>query len=222
MPSESSAALKEAMAGEESKKAFLALVRENIRRRGGPRSIVIASGRGAPDAAGKNLEEIAKAGGVTPEQAAVDVVLAGGASIVSFNMSEQDIELLMKQSWTMASSDGGLSLPGPSRPHPRGNGAFARRLAHYVRTRQVLPLEQAIRGMTSMPAQVFGFTDRGEIRPGAFADIVIFDPAQVQDKATYQDPHQIAEGMSWVIVNGQIARRELEFTGARAGRPLKR
>jgi N-acyl-D-amino-acid deacylase len=222
MPSESSAALKEAMAGEESKKAFLALVRENIRRRGGPRSIVIASGRGAPDAAGKNLEDIAKAGGITPEQAAVDVVLAGGASIVSFNMSEQDIELLMKQSWTMASSDGGLSLPGPSRPHPRGNGAFARRLAFYVRDRQVLPLEQAIRGMTSMPAQVFGFTDRGEIRAGAFADIVIFDPAKVQDKATYQDPHQIAEGMSWVIVNGQIARRELEFTGARAGRALKR
>lgn len=222
MPSESSAALKEAMAGEESKKAFLALVRENIRRRGGPRSIVIASGRGAPDAAGKNLEDIAKAGGVTPEQAAVDVVLAGGASIVSFNMSEQDIELLMKQSWTMASSDGGLSLPGPSRPHPRGNGAFARRLAFYVRDRHVLPIEQAIRGMTSMPAQVFGFTDRGEIRAGAFADIVIFDPAKVQDKATYQDPHQIAEGMSWVIVNGQIARRELEFTGARGGRALKR
>jgi N-acyl-D-amino-acid deacylase len=222
MPSESSAALKEAMAGEESKKAFLALVRENIRRRGGPRSIVIASGRGAPNAAGKHLEDIAKAGGVTPEQAAVDVVLAGGASIVSFNMSEQDIELLMKQSWTMASSDGGLSMPGPSRPHPRGNGAFARRLAHYVRNRQVLPLEQAVRGMTSMPAQVFGFVDRGEIRPGAFADIVIFDPALVQDKATYQDPHQIAEGMSWVIVNGQIARRELEFTGARAGRALKR
>jgi len=222
MPSESSAALKEAMAGEESKKAFLALVRENIRRRGGPRSIVIASGRGAPDAAGKNLEDIAKAGGITPEQAAVDVVLAGGASIVSFNMSEQDIELLMKQSWTMASSDGGLSLPGPSRPHPRGNGAFARRLAFYVRDRHVLPLEQAIRGMTSMPAQVFGFTDRGEIRAGAFADIVIFDPAKVQDKATYQDPHQIAEGMSWVIVNGQIARRELEFTGARGGRALRR
>ena len=73
-----------------------------------------------------------------------------------------------------------------------------------------------------MPAQVFGFTDRGEIRAGAFADIVIFDPAKVQDKATYQDPHQIAEGMSWVIVNGQIARRELEFTGARGGRALKR
>ena len=222
MPSESSAALKEAMAGEESKKAFLALVRENVRRRGGPKSIVIASGRGAPDSAGRNLEEIAKTRGITPEQAAVDIVLGGGASIVSFNMSEQDIELLMKQSWTMASSDGGLSLPGPSRPHPRGNGAFARRLAFYVRDRHVIPIEQAVRGMTSMPAQVFGLVDRGEIRAGAFADIVIFDPAKVQDKATYQDPHQIAEGMDWVFVNGQIARREVEFTGARAGRALKR
>jgi N-acyl-D-amino-acid deacylase len=210
------------MAGEESRKAFLAVVRENIRRRGGPRSIVIASGRGAPDQAGRNLEDIAKARGISPEQAAADIVLAGGASIVSFNMSEQDIELLMRQPWTMASSDGGLSLPGPSRPHPRGNGAFARRLAKYTRDRGVLSIEQAVRGMTSLPAQVFGFTDRGELRSGAFADVVVFDPAKVFDKATYEDPHQIAVGMDWIIVNGQIARREGEFTGIRAGRALKR
>ena len=222
MPGEGGEALKEAMAADESKKAFLALVRENIRRRGGPQSIVIASGRGAADQAGRNLEEIAKARGVTPEQAAADIVLGGGASIVSFNMSDADIETLMRQPWTMASSDGGLSLPGPSRPHPRGNGAFARRLARYVRERGVLSLEQAVRGMTSLPAQVFGFTDRGELRVGALADVVIFDPAKVQDRATYQDPHQLADGMDWVMVNGQIARREGEYTGARAGRVLRR
>ena len=222
MPGETTAGMKEAMSGEESKKVFLAKVRENVRRRGGPRSIVIASGRGAPNEAGKNLEEIAKAKGVSPEQAAADIVLAGGASIVSFNMSEQDIELLMRQSWTMASSDGGLSLPGPSMPHPRNNGAYARRLARYVRERGVLTLEQAVRGMTSLPAQVFGFVDRGVLRPGAFADVVIFDPARVVEKATYQSPHQIAEGMDWVLVNGQIAKREGEYTGTRAGRVLRR
>ncbi len=222
MPGESEAGVKEAMAGPASREKFLALVRENIRRRGGPTSIVIASGRGAPDQAGRNLEEIARARGVSAEQAAVDVVVAGGASIVSFNMSEADIETLMRQPWTMASSDGGLGLPGPSRPHPRGNGAYARRLQRYVRERGVLTLESAIRGMTSLPAQVFGFQDRGEIRPGALADLVVFDPARVVEKATYLDPHQMADGIDWVIVNGQIAKREGEYTGIRAGRVLRR
>ena len=135
MPGEGGDSAKEAMSGPESRKAFLALVKENIRRRGGPKSIVIASGRGAPELAGKNLEEIAKARGVEPEQAATDIVLAGGASIVSFNMSEDDIERIMRQPWTMGSSDGGLVAPGASQPHPRNNGAMPRRIARYVRER---------------------------------------------------------------------------------------
>jgi N-acyl-D-aspartate/D-glutamate deacylase len=222
MPGEGGQSAKEAMSGAESRKQFLALVKENIRRRGGAKSIVIASGRGAPQLAGKNLEEIAKARGVEPEQAAVDIVLAGGASIVSFNMSEDDIERIMRQPWTMGSSDGGLVSPGESQPHPRNNGAFARRIARYVRERQTVTLEHAIRTMTSLPAQVFGFTGRGEIREGAFADIVIFDPGKVVDKATYQSPHQMAEGIDWVLVNGKIARREGEFTGTRAGKVLRK
>jgi len=222
MPDDGAAGAKEAMSGPESRKQFLALVKENIRRRGGPRSIVIASGRGAPQLAGKNLEEIAHARGVEPEQAAVDIVLAGGASIVSFNMSEDDIERIMRQPWTMGSSDGGLVAPGASQPHPRNNGAFARRLARYVRERHTVTLEHAIRTMTSLPAQVFGFTGRGEIREGAFADIVIFDPAKVVDRATYENPHQLAEGIDWVLVNGKIARRDGEFTGVRAGQVLRK
>ena len=222
MPGESGDGAKEAMSGPESRKAFLALVKENIRRRGGAKSIVIASGRGAPQMAGKNLEEIAKSRGVDPEQAAVDIVLAGGASIVSFNMSEDDIERIMRQPWTMGSSDGGLVAPGASQPHPRNNGAFPRRIARYVRDRQAVTLEHAIRTMTSLPAQVFGFAGRGEIREGAFADVVIFDPAKVVDRATYQSPHQIAEGIDWAIVNGKIARREGEFTGVLAGKVLRK
>jgi N-acyl-D-amino-acid deacylase len=105
-------------------------------------------------------------------------------------------------------------------PHPRNNGAFARRLAVYVRERHVLSLEQAVRTMTSLPAAVFALPDRGELRAGAFADVVIFDPAKVVDRATYADPHQLAEGMDWVIVNGQIERRDGAFAGIRAGRVL--
>ena len=183
---------------------------------------MIASGRGAANLAGRNLEDIARNRGVTPEQAATDIVIAGGASIVSFNMSERDIETIMRQSWTMASSDGGLSVPGPSMPHPRDNGAFARRLAVYVRERGVISLGDAIRSMTSLPAAVFRIEGRGVIREGAFADLVIFDPARVVDRATYQRPHELAEGVDWVIVNGAIARREGAFTGTRAGRVLKR
>jgi N-acyl-D-amino-acid deacylase len=222
MPDDGATGAKEAMTNDVAKQKFLALVKENIRRRGGPRSIVIASGRGASEFVGKNLEDIAKAKGVTPEQAAVDVVLGGGASIVSFNMSEGDIETIMRQPWTMGSSDGGLVQPGTSQPHPRNNGAFARRIARYVRERRAVTLEHAVRTMTSLPAKVFGFVDRGEIRPGAFADVVIFDPARVVDKATYSSPHQLSEGFDWVIVNGQVAAKEGQFTGARAGKVLKK
>jgi N-acyl-D-amino-acid deacylase len=221
MPGESATGAREAMAAPEARETFLALVKENIRRRGGPHSIAIASGRGATDLAGWRLDDIAKIRGVTPEQAATDIVIAGGASIVSFNMSEQDIETIMRQPWTMASSDGGLSVPGPSQPHPRDNGAFARRLAVYVRERGVISLDHAIRTMTSLPASVFGIEGRGELREGAFADLLVFDPARVIDRATYQSPHALADGMDWVVVNGAIARKDGAFTGVRAGRVLK-
>jgi N-acyl-D-amino-acid deacylase len=184
MPGESAAGAREAMAAPDARARFLAIVRDNIRRRGGAHAIAVASGRGAPNLEGQRLDDIAAARGVTPEQAATDIVIAGGASIVSFNMSEKDIETIMRQAWTMASSDGGLSLPGPSLPHPRDSGAFARRLAVYVRERGVISLDHAIRTMTSLPASVFGLDGRGELREGAFADLVVFDPAKVIERAT--------------------------------------
>ena len=137
-------------------------------------------------------------------------------------MSDADIRHIMIQPYTMASSDGGLSLPGASQPHPRNNGAFARRLAHYVRDEQVIGLEFAIRSMTSLPATVFGMKDRGVIREGAVADIAIFDLEAIRDRATYSDPHQIAEGMMWVFVNGVPIVREGKFTEALPGEVLKK
>ena len=222
MPDDGASGAKEAMANPASREKFLQIVKENIRRRGGPASIVMSSGRGAAGLSGQNLEQIATARGVTAEQAAIDIVLAGGSSIVSFNMSEDDIATIMRQPWTMGSSDGGLTSPSATQIHPRNNGAMARRLARYVRERGTVTLEHAVRTMTSLPARVFGFVDRGEIRPGAFADVVIFDLANVQDRATYQSPHQIAEGIDWVLVNGQIAKNEGTYTGARAGHVLRR
>jgi N-acyl-D-amino-acid deacylase len=222
LPGINATAAREQMAAAATRQKLLDVAKENIRKRGGPKSIVLASFREEPSAAGKNLEEIARAKNASPEQTAVEMILAGGGSIVSFNMSEDDIQTIMRQPWTMGSSDGGISLPGPSLPHPRSNGAFARRLSVYVRERQVISLEQCVRTMTSLPARVFGFVDRGEIRQGAFADVVVFDPAKVIDKATYAKPHELAEGVDWVIVNGQVERREGEFTGARGGRVLRK
>ena len=222
MPNDGAASAREAMANDVARQTFLAMVRENIRRRGGAKSIVMVSGRGVAGLTGQNLEQIAGARQVTPEQAAVDIVIAGGASIISFNMSEDDIETILRQPWTMGSSDGDLTAPSPTLIHPRNNGAMARRLSRYVRERGTVSLEQAVRAMTSLPAHVFGFADRGEIRAGAFADLVVFDLNKVQDRATYETPHVLAEGFDWVIVNGQIARRDGAFTGARAGRVLTR
>jgi N-acyl-D-amino-acid deacylase len=215
-------AIKPRLAEPYSSDQLMKEVTENIRRRGGPASIVIASGRGAPDLAGQHLEQIAKARGVTPAEVAVDILLKGGASIVSFNMSEDDIRAFMRQPWTMTSSDGDLSLPGPSRPHPRGHGAFARKLAVYVRERGVVSLEDAVRAATSAPARVFGFAGRGDLREGAFADVIIFDPQKVQDLATYSDPHQHATGMRWVLVNGRVVIDEGVPTKTLAGVVLRR
>ena len=152
----------------------------------------------------------------------MELISRGTASIVSFNMSEDDIRHIMTRPYTMASSDGGLVLPTEGRPHPRDYGAFARRLAVYVRERHVVGLEFAVRSMTTLPALVFGLTDRGQLREGAFADIAVFDPAKVRDTATYADPHHLAEGMSYVLVNGVVVVDGGTFTEALPGRVLRK
>jgi N-acyl-D-amino-acid deacylase len=197
------------------------IVRENLRRRGGPRAVQIAFHKANRSLEGKTLETIAKEREVTPEQAALDIIGRGGASIVSYNMSEADIAHIMQKPYTMASSDGALSAMGEGVPHPRNYGAFARKLSRYVRERRVIDLETAVRSMTSLPAAVFGLKDRGAIREGAAADLAIFDPARIRDLATYTNPHQLAEGMDYVLVNGVPVVASGRFTAALPGRVLR-
>jgi N-acyl-D-amino-acid deacylase len=198
------------------------LVGENLKRRGGADTIVIAFYKPDPSLEGQTLRQIATRRGVSSEAAAIELMSRGSPSIVSFNMSEDDIRHIMQQPYTMASSDGGLVAPTEGRPHPRFYGAFARRLAVYSRERGVVGLEFAIRSMTSLPAAVFGMRDRGVIRDGAAADIVVFDPARIRDRATYTDPHQLAEGMSHVLVNGVLVLNDGKFTDRLPGRVLTR
>ncbi len=214
------AAMKARLESPETREKMLPEARENIRRRGGAASLVIAFY--APDRSleGKSLEDVSKARGVPPEIAAMDLVSKGDVSIVSFNMSEKDIELIMRQPWTMASSDGGLVPMNDGVPHPRNYGAFARRIAVYVNDRKVIPLDFALHSMTGLSADVFNIPDRGYLRKGAWADVLIFDPTTIRDTATYTKPHQLAKGMWYVLVNGTPVVDKGELTTALPGRVL--
>jgi N-acyl-D-amino-acid deacylase len=195
---------------------------ENLRRRGGPAALLIAHYRPDPSLEGKSLEQIAASRRVPPVRAALEMIAEQSPSIVSFNMSEDDIAEIMEQPYTMTSSDGGLVAMGEGKPHPRNYGSFARKLSRYVRERGTVSLEHAVRSMTSLPAAVFGMKDRGTIREGAAADIVIFDPAAIVERSTYTDPHHLAEGMAFVLVNGEIVVADGKFTSALPGRVLRK
>lgn len=195
---------------------------ENLGRRAGPANIMIRSFKADPALEGRRLDAIARDRLVEPVDAAIDLIQRGGASIVSFNMDERDLRAFMVQPWTMTSSDGELVALGEGVPHPRSYGPYPRKLRRYVFDEAVLPLERAIHSMTGLPAAVFRIHDRGTIRPGAFADLAIFDPATVRDRATYEQPHQYSEGVTDVIVNGRIALSRDGVNPTRWGRVLTR
>ena len=137
-------------------------------------------------------------------------------------MSEDDVKRIMRDPEVMVASDSGVLTPGQGAPHPRGYGNNARVLARYVRESRTIPLEEAVRKMTSLPARHFGFAHRGELRPGFAADLVIFDPRTVSDEATFEKPHQYAAGFGDVIVNGVPVIRNGAVTGAKPGQVLRR
>lgn len=195
---------------------------DNLARRAGPANIMIRAFKAEPALEGRRLDAIARDRLVEPVDAAIDLIVRGGASIISFNMDERDLRAFMAQPWTMTSSDGELVALGEGVPHPRAYGPYPRKLRRYVLDGQVLPLERAIHSMTGLPAGVFRIRDRGTIRPGAFADVVVFDPATIRDRATYEEPHQYAEGVTDVLVNGRAALRDGRIAAGRAGRVLLR
>ena len=195
---------------------------EGLARRGGADRIQFRRYR--PDEAieGMLLSVLAEQRGQDPIDTAIELIRGGSVSIVSFNMHDDDVETLMVQPWMMTSSDGGLVPMNEGVPHPRSYGAFARKIRLYVKEKGTVSLEQAIRSMTSLPAQVFGMPDRGVLRAGAIADIVVFDVEDVRDVAEYIDPHHYSEGMVHVFVNGEAAISDGVLTGVRAGRVLRK
>jgi N-acyl-D-amino-acid deacylase len=177
------------------------------------------------EAQGKTLAELAKPLGKNPITVALDMLLAEESFIAAahFALNEDDVELVMNDPHTMIGSDGVATAPGaPEKPHPRSYGTFPRVLSRYVRDRKVLPLQEAIRRMTSLPASRLKLTDRGKLHKGYNADITVFHPDTVQDNATFAEPHQFPTGIEYVFVNGVLTVSRGEHTGARAGKVLRR
>jgi len=216
------------IADPEQKQRIVAEMKQNLRSKGRDdySYAVIASYRHDKSLNGLSIAEAAKVRrGSDALDDQVEMVLEiekeGGASGVFHGMSEDDLKVFMRHANTMIACDSGLRKLGEGMPHPRGYGNNARVLARYVRELKVLGLEDAIRKMTSLPANTFHFKCRGELREGNWADLVVFDPEKVQDTSTYKDPHHYATGIPYVLVNGIPVIIKGEHTGAKAGQPLR-
>jgi N-acyl-D-amino-acid deacylase len=189
------------------------LRKENIAR---AIKILITWSKPHPDATGRELAEIAQQWGVSQEQAADRLQPAGA---IYFMMSEADVRRVLAFEHTMIGSDG---LPHDRHPHPRLWGTFARVLGHYCRDEKLFPLAEAVRRMTGLPAQRFGLSGRGRLAPGAHADVTVFDPDTIIDRASFAEPTTPAAGIHLVLVNGEAVWRDGAATGARPGRALRR
>jgi N-acyl-D-amino-acid deacylase len=199
---------------------------ENLLQKAGPKGTLLLAFKTAAlkQLTGKTLDEVARMRGVSPEDAAMQLVVEDGTRIevAYFLMSEDNVRREVALPWVSFGSD--AEAPAPegvfleSSTHPRAYGNFARVLAKYVRDDKALSLPQAIRKLTSFPAETLSIPDRGRLRKGFYADVVVFDPANVQDHATYDQPHQLATGIDDVWVNGMAALRHGDATRAASGR----
>jgi N-acyl-D-aspartate/D-glutamate deacylase len=186
-----------------------------------PEHILVASAPHHPNYEGKTIKELAGMFGLDPEKAANRIVAEEGNSavVVLEIIDEADVRTVMRHPTTMIGSDG---IPAGSRPHPRLYGTFPRVLGRYARDLGLLSMEEAIHRMTGMAAAKFGLKDRGVIRTGAYADLVLFDPAAIMDTGTYSDPRRYPEGIKYVFVNGAAVVSNGAHTHARPGRPLRK
>ncbi|MGB0544083.1 MAG: N-acyl-D-amino-acid deacylase family protein [Longimicrobiales bacterium] len=188
-------------------------IQHEIRRRGGADRVVIFE-YPREEWVGRNLQEVANERGVDPVQMAIDLQLEGdperrgGGRLRGFSMSELDVENYAAQPWVATASDGGIAVESDGSVHPRYYGTFPRKIRRYAMTAGALSVEAAIRSQTSLPARIMGLPDRGEIRVGNWADLVVFDMATITDEATFFEPHQHASGIDHVIVNGEFAMKD--------------
>lgn len=198
-----------------------AAIERQIGGRDGGKSLRIASYRLKPSWQGKDLETIAN----QEKKSALEIVLEiernGGAGVVSFGMSEEDVRLIMKQKFVATASDGSSRTPDDSIPHPRSYGCFPRKIGRYAIEDGVITLEHALRSSSGLPADILRLPQRGYLKAGYFADVVLLDPKTFRDQATFDKPHQYATGVRYLYVNGKLTVNEGKYTEALAGKVLR-
>jgi dihydroorotase/N-acyl-D-amino-acid deacylase len=192
---------------------------------GDPQNVQLSRCEWDPSLDGKRLGDVTRARGLEPTlrnaaETALWIVEQGGCGGIYHAINEDDLQRVLRHPAAMIASDGDVAVFGRANPHPRAYGTFVRVLGRYVRDLKVLPLEEAVRKMTSLPAQRLGLADRGVLREGMKADLVAFEPAKIRDRATFEEPHQYAEGVTLVAVNGEIVIDHGEPTGKRPGHVL--
>ncbi|MBW1788187.1 MAG: amidohydrolase family protein, partial [Deltaproteobacteria bacterium] len=195
---------------------------ENFIQAAGFEGLVISIAQNRLEYIGKSIAEIAGLEGKDPYDVFFDLLIeeGEGVNVIIHTMDEGDVQRILKSPLTMIGTDGFPDF-GESKVHPRQTGTFPRILGRYVREQGLIKLEEAIRKMTSLPAQTFRVKKKGLLKEGFDADIVIFDPEMVRDKATFDDPRQKPEGIVWVLINGQVAVEKGRVTGAASGRVLR-
>jgi N-acyl-D-aspartate/D-glutamate deacylase len=192
---------------------LIAEMSRNLDNRGGPASLLMTASKDK-QIVGKTLAQVAQEHNETPIDAALEIVKAGGSAVASFNMNEDDIKNFMRQNWVMTCSDGSVG-------HPRKYGTFPRKLRKYVFDEHVITLPFAIRSMTSLPAATLGLKDRGVLKTGCFADVLVFDPKTIRDLATFANPKVLSTGIRYLLVNGKLAVDNGRLTDALSGRCLQ-
>ncbi len=198
-----------------------AAVESAIGGRDGGKTVMIARYQPNVKWQGLSLQAIADAEKRSATDIVIEIEKNGGAAVVNFGMSEEDVRLFMKEPWVATASDGWSQVPGDSVPHPRSYGTFPRKIGRYSINDGAITLEQAIRSASGLPADVLGLKDRGYLKPGYFADIVVFDPKAYRDVATFEKPHQYSAGVKYLFVNGKRAIDDGEFKDVIGGRALR-
>lgn len=205
----------------ETGRQIRAAVASTLKPRGG-QDIRIASYGPKPEWAGKDLAALAKQEKLDVADLVMLIERNGGAGIVNFGMSEEDVRLIMRQEFVATASDGSSRVPGDVKPHPRSYGTFPRKIGRYCLDEGLLSLEQAIRSASGLPADILHLHERGYLRKGYAADVVVFDPKTFRDRGTFDEPQLYADGMQHVFVNGTQVIRDGRFQGVLAGKPLLR
>ena len=201
---------------------YRAHIAERLERIGGPGEVIIALAAARPEVAGRRLDEVAAALGQSVDDLVLELVLGGATSAIYFSMDQADVDAIVTHPLVMIGSDSSLRHPGEGVCHPRTWGTFPRVLSRYARELQAVDWGPAVHKMTGLPARKFGLMDRGVLQPGAWADLVLFDPQRVQDNATYDDPHAAPSGIRQVLVNGETVVVDGAITEARPGRVLRK